>query len=123
MCDYSVTQKYPEEVTNVIKSGVAGALAGLVYGGLPAARHARQSYIQVSQAELYSSRVDAVVSVGGEGGDEIGVTNLARLIPSFRSVQSALGAQRSRPRFREVRVEVELEGGCLCHCVQVRTKK
>ncbi|KAK5847676.1 hypothetical protein PBY51_016784 [Eleginops maclovinus] len=53
---------YPEELTNVIKSGVVGALAGLLYGGLPAARHARQSYIQVSQAELYSSRVDAVRS-------------------------------------------------------------
>lgn len=61
---YSVTQKYPEEAVNVLKSGVAAALAGLLYGGLPAARHARQRYIQVSQAELYTSRVDAVVSEG-----------------------------------------------------------
>ncbi|XP_034007110.1 complex I assembly factor TIMMDC1, mitochondrial [Trematomus bernacchii] len=53
---------YPEELTSVIKSGVVGALAGLLYGGVPAARHARQSYIQVSQAELYSSRVEAVRS-------------------------------------------------------------
>lgn len=59
-----MTQKYPEEVINVIKSGVVAALAGLLYGGLPAARHARQRYIQVSQAELYSSQVDAVVSGG-----------------------------------------------------------
>lgn len=57
-----MTQKYPEEIINVIKSGVVAALAGLLYGGLPAARHARQRYIQVSQAELYTSRVDAVVS-------------------------------------------------------------
>ncbi|CAG00979.1 unnamed protein product [Tetraodon nigroviridis] len=60
--DKDVTQKYPEEAVNVLKSGVAAALAGLLYGGLPAARHARQRYIQVSQAELYTSRVDAVVS-------------------------------------------------------------
>uniref|UniRef100_H3CYA5 Complex I assembly factor TIMMDC1, mitochondrial n=1 Tax=Tetraodon nigroviridis TaxID=99883 RepID=H3CYA5_TETNG len=60
--DKDVTQKYPEEAVNVLKSGVAAALAGLLYGGLPAARHARQRYIQVSQAELYTSRVDAVRS-------------------------------------------------------------
>lgn len=56
------TQRYPEELTNVIKSGVVASLAGLIYGGLPAARDARQRYIQVSQAELYTSRVDAVRS-------------------------------------------------------------
>lgn len=60
--DRDVTQRYPEELTNVIKSGVAAALAGLIYGGLPAARHARQKYIQVSQAEMYTSRVEAVRS-------------------------------------------------------------
>ncbi|KAA8579521.1 complex I assembly factor TIMMDC1, mitochondrial [Etheostoma spectabile] len=57
-----VTQRYPEELTNVIKSGVVAALAGLLYGGLPAARHARQRYIRVSQAEIYTSRVEAVRS-------------------------------------------------------------
>lgn len=58
----SVTQRYPEEVANVIKSGVVAALAGLIYGGLPAARQARQRYIKISQAEVYTSRVEAVVS-------------------------------------------------------------
>ncbi|KAK5875184.1 hypothetical protein CesoFtcFv8_027695 [Champsocephalus esox] len=53
---------YPEELTSVIKSGVVGALAGMLYGGVPAAHHARQSYIQISQAELYGSRVEAVRS-------------------------------------------------------------
>ncbi|XP_034072889.1 complex I assembly factor TIMMDC1, mitochondrial [Gymnodraco acuticeps] len=53
---------YPEELTSVIKSGVVGALAGMLYGGLPAAHHARQRYIQISQAELYSSRMEAVRS-------------------------------------------------------------
>ncbi|KAG8004596.1 Complex I assembly factor TIMMDC1 [Nibea albiflora] len=60
--DKDPTQSYPEELTNVIKSGVVAALAGLLYGGLPAARHARQSYIQASKAEIYTSRVDAVRS-------------------------------------------------------------
>ncbi|GAA6216133.1 complex I assembly factor TIMMDC1, mitochondrial [Lates japonicus] len=60
--DRDVTQRHPEELTNVVKSGVVAALAGLIYGGLPAARHARQRYIQISQAEIYTSRVDAVRS-------------------------------------------------------------
>ncbi|XP_040888400.1 complex I assembly factor TIMMDC1, mitochondrial-like isoform X2 [Toxotes jaculatrix] len=60
--DRDVTQRYPEELTNIIKSGMAAALAGLIYGGLPAARHARQRYIQLNQAEIYTSRVDAVRS-------------------------------------------------------------
>lgn len=62
MTPCSITQRYPEELTNVIKSGLVAALAGLIYGGLPAARHARQRYIQASQAEIYTSRVEAVVS-------------------------------------------------------------
>ncbi|XP_070850154.1 complex I assembly factor TIMMDC1, mitochondrial [Chaetodon trifascialis] len=56
------TQSYPEELTSVVKSGVFAALAGWIYGGLPAARDARQRYIQASQAEIYTSRVDAVRS-------------------------------------------------------------
>ncbi|XP_031596626.1 complex I assembly factor TIMMDC1, mitochondrial [Oreochromis aureus] len=60
--DRDATQKYPEEITNVVNSGALGALAGFVYGGLPAARYARERYIQVSQAELYTNRVDAVRS-------------------------------------------------------------
>ncbi|TMS11710.1 Complex I assembly factor TIMMDC1, mitochondrial [Larimichthys crocea] len=60
--DKDPTQSYPEELTNVIKSGLVAALAGLFYGGLPAARHARQRYIQASQAEIYTGRVDAVRS-------------------------------------------------------------
>lgn len=62
LCSCSPTHKYPEELTSVIKSGLVAALAGMIYGGLPAARHARNRYIQVSQAEIYTSRVEAVVS-------------------------------------------------------------
>ncbi|XP_028288586.1 complex I assembly factor TIMMDC1, mitochondrial [Parambassis ranga] len=60
--DRSGTQKYPEELINVINCCTFGAIAGFIYGGLPAARHARQRYIHVSQAELYTNRVDAVRS-------------------------------------------------------------
>ncbi|XP_004066607.1 complex I assembly factor TIMMDC1, mitochondrial [Oryzias latipes] len=60
--DRNDVQSYPEELTNLIKHGIIGATAGLLYGGIPAARFARQRYIQVSQAELYTSRVDAVRS-------------------------------------------------------------
>ncbi|KAI4831628.1 hypothetical protein KUCAC02_001164 [Chaenocephalus aceratus] len=70
----SAKHMYPEELTSVIKSGVVGALAGMLYGGLPAAHHARQSYIQISQAELYSSRVEAVVSGLSECGSVINST-------------------------------------------------
>ena len=45
-----------------MKCGFLGALAGFVYGGMPAARFARLRYIQVSQAEVYTNRVEAVVS-------------------------------------------------------------
>lgn len=60
--DNSDGQRYSEEVKNVVKGGLTAALVGLVYGGLPGARHARQRFIQLSQAEMYNSRVEAVRS-------------------------------------------------------------
>ncbi|KAM4710733.1 complex I assembly factor TIMMDC1, mitochondrial [Anableps anableps] len=60
--DRDETQKRPEELSTVIKCGVVGAFTGFMYGGLPAARFARQRYIQISQAEVYASRVEAVRS-------------------------------------------------------------
>ncbi|KAM9454897.1 complex I assembly factor TIMMDC1, mitochondrial [Clarias gariepinus] len=55
-------QVYPEEMRNVAKSALTAAVVGLFYGGLPAARHARERFIQLSQAEIYRSRVEAVRS-------------------------------------------------------------
>ncbi len=52
---------YSEELSNIVKSGIAAAVVGMVYGGLPGARHARERFIQLSQAEIYQNRVDAVV--------------------------------------------------------------
>uniref|UniRef100_A0A669F344 Complex I assembly factor TIMMDC1, mitochondrial n=1 Tax=Oreochromis niloticus TaxID=8128 RepID=A0A669F344_ORENI len=54
--DRDATQKYPEEITNVVNSGALGALAGFVYGGLPAARYARERYIQWSEVEHENNR-------------------------------------------------------------------
>uniref|UniRef100_A0A671SBZ5 Complex I assembly factor TIMMDC1, mitochondrial n=1 Tax=Sinocyclocheilus anshuiensis TaxID=1608454 RepID=A0A671SBZ5_9TELE len=55
-------QMYSEELRNIVKSGIAAAVVGMVYGGLPGARHARERFIQLSQAEIYQNRVDAVRS-------------------------------------------------------------
>uniref|UniRef100_A0A1A8BC69 Complex I assembly factor TIMMDC1, mitochondrial n=3 Tax=Nothobranchius kadleci TaxID=1051664 RepID=A0A1A8BC69_NOTKA len=60
--DRDETMQYPEELTNIMKNCFVGAVAGFLYGGLPAARFARQRYIQVSQAEVYRGRVDAIRS-------------------------------------------------------------
>lgn len=126
---YSVTHKYPDELINVIKSSIAAALAGLVYGGLPAARLAKQRYIQVSQAELYTSRVDAVVSnvyfIQYKAESELYmIAHVCQcLFFTFYSVQSALRTQRSNSQFCKIWLEVELEGGCFCNYVQVRKNK
>uniref|UniRef100_A0A4W4GMF4 Complex I assembly factor TIMMDC1, mitochondrial n=2 Tax=Electrophorus electricus TaxID=8005 RepID=A0A4W4GMF4_ELEEL len=55
-------QAYSEELRNVGRSAMMAASVGLLYGGLPAARHARERFIHLSQAELYRSRVEAVRS-------------------------------------------------------------
>uniref|UniRef100_A0A8C5E6A3 Complex I assembly factor TIMMDC1, mitochondrial n=1 Tax=Gouania willdenowi TaxID=441366 RepID=A0A8C5E6A3_GOUWI len=60
--DRDVTQRAPEELTTLVSCGFLGGVVGFVYGGIPAARHARLRYIQNSQAEMYSSRLDAVRS-------------------------------------------------------------
>lgn len=61
----SEMQTYSEEVTNIVKSAVMAAAVGMMYGGLPAARAARERFIQQSQAEVFRHRVEAVVSSVG----------------------------------------------------------
>uniref|UniRef100_A0A8C5QSJ2 Complex I assembly factor TIMMDC1, mitochondrial n=1 Tax=Leptobrachium leishanense TaxID=445787 RepID=A0A8C5QSJ2_9ANUR len=51
-----------EEVVGVVKSAATGLLLGWLYGGIPAARHSKESFIHKSQAEVYEHRVDAVRS-------------------------------------------------------------
>ncbi|XP_066563081.1 complex I assembly factor TIMMDC1, mitochondrial [Amia ocellicauda] len=60
--DRDEMQAYSEEISLIIKSGLTAAMVGMVYGGIPAARHAKERYIQQSQAEVYQHRMDAVRS-------------------------------------------------------------
>ncbi|KAI1885216.1 hypothetical protein AGOR_G00217890 [Albula goreensis] len=60
--DRDEMQQQSEEISNVVKSGLAAAFIGMVYGGIPAARHARERFIEQNQAEVYHSRVEAVRS-------------------------------------------------------------
>ncbi|XP_029304172.1 LOW QUALITY PROTEIN: complex I assembly factor TIMMDC1, mitochondrial [Cottoperca gobio] len=100
--DIDAAQKYPEELTNVIKSGAVGGLAGLLYGGLPAARHARQRYIQVSQAEMYTCRVEAVRSAHNaaiRGFARYGWRwswRVAAFVSLFNSVSTGLSVYRDK---------------------------
>ncbi|XP_067904751.1 complex I assembly factor TIMMDC1, mitochondrial [Heterodontus francisci] len=60
--DRDEMKKYPEEITNIWKSIIVAACVGMVYGGIPAAKHAKISYIKRSQAEVYKTRMEAVRS-------------------------------------------------------------
>lgn len=96
------THRYSEELTNVVKSGLAAALAGLIFGGLPAARHARQRYIQASQAEIYTSQVDAVRSAHNaaiRGFMRYGWRwswRVAAFVTLFNSVSTGLSVYRNK---------------------------
>ncbi|XP_071612464.1 complex I assembly factor TIMMDC1, mitochondrial [Heliangelus exortis] len=60
-------QQYPEETTNIVKSAFTGGLMGWLYGGLPAFRQARKSFIERSHGELFQNRADAVQSAHRAG--------------------------------------------------------
>ncbi|XP_066284994.1 uncharacterized protein [Branchiostoma lanceolatum] len=53
-------EKYSREVTDWINVMAAGFLMGFVYGGVPAARHARLRYIELSHTQVYQGQRDAV---------------------------------------------------------------
>ncbi|XP_042197682.1 complex I assembly factor TIMMDC1, mitochondrial [Callorhinchus milii] len=60
--DQERMQSYPEELMNIWKGALMAGSVGLVYGGIPAAQHARKRYIELSQAEVYKHRIEAVRS-------------------------------------------------------------
>ncbi|XP_074483763.1 complex I assembly factor TIMMDC1, mitochondrial [Sebastes fasciatus] len=115
--DRDATQRYPEEVTNVIKSGAVAALAGLFYGGLPAARDARQRYIQVSQAEMYTSRVEAVRSAHNaaiRGFVRYGWRwswRVAAFVTLFNSVSTGLSVYRDKSTISHYAAAGAVTGG------------
>ncbi|XP_075398588.1 complex I assembly factor TIMMDC1, mitochondrial [Tenrec ecaudatus] len=53
-------QRTSEELQNISKAAVSAGIIGFVYGGVPAFVHAKQRYIEQSQAEIYHNRFDAV---------------------------------------------------------------
>ncbi|XP_006884382.1 PREDICTED: translocase of inner mitochondrial membrane domain-containing protein 1 [Elephantulus edwardii] len=55
-------QRTSEELQNIYKATVSAGIIGFAYGGIPAFVHAKQRYIEQSQAELYHNNLDAVQS-------------------------------------------------------------
>ncbi|XP_004706554.2 complex I assembly factor TIMMDC1, mitochondrial [Echinops telfairi] len=53
-------QRRSEELQNICKAAVSAGIIGFVYGGVPAFVHAKQRYVEQSQAEIYHNRFDAV---------------------------------------------------------------
>lgn len=111
------THKHSEELTSVFKSSIIAALAGLIYGGLPAARHARQRYIQSSQAEIYTSRVDAVRSAHNaaiRGFVRYGWRwswRVAAFVTLFNSVSTGLSVYRDKYALSHYAAAGALTGG------------
>ncbi|XP_045145517.1 complex I assembly factor TIMMDC1, mitochondrial-like [Echinops telfairi] len=53
-------QRTSEELQNICKAAVSAGIIGFVYGGVPAFVHAKQCYVEQSQADIYHNRFDAV---------------------------------------------------------------
>ncbi|XP_013370543.1 PREDICTED: complex I assembly factor TIMMDC1, mitochondrial isoform X2 [Chinchilla lanigera] len=53
-------QRVSEELENICKAAASAGIIGWAYGGIPAFIHAKQRYIEQSQAEIYHNRFDAV---------------------------------------------------------------
>ncbi|KAM3857043.1 complex I assembly factor TIMMDC1, mitochondrial [Diretmus argenteus] len=100
--DRPLTQRYPEELTNVIKGSFAAALGGFIYGGLPAARHAKEQYIERSRAQIYTNRLEAVRSAHNaaiRGFIRYGWRwswRVAAFVTLFNSVSTGLSVYRDR---------------------------
>lgn len=55
-------QRISKELENIYRAAVSAGIIGWAYGGIPAFIHAKQRYIEQSQAEVYHNRFDAVQS-------------------------------------------------------------
>ncbi|XP_012376008.2 complex I assembly factor TIMMDC1, mitochondrial isoform X2 [Dasypus novemcinctus] len=55
-------QRASEELKNIYRAAVSAGIIGWAYGGIPAFIHAKQRYIEQTQAEIYHNRFDAVQS-------------------------------------------------------------
>lgn len=61
---FSEQQRTSKELENIYRAAVSAGIIGWAYGGIPAFIHAKQRYIEQSQAEIYHNRFDAVVRTG-----------------------------------------------------------
>ncbi|KAI5774143.1 TIMMDC1 [Gulo gulo luscus] len=55
-------QRTSKELENIYKAALSAGIIGWAYGGIPAFIHAKQRYVEQSQAEIYHNRFDAVQS-------------------------------------------------------------
>ncbi|XP_055965097.1 complex I assembly factor TIMMDC1, mitochondrial [Sorex fumeus] len=55
-------QRISKELENIYRAALSAGIIGWAYGGIPAFIHAKQRYIEQSQAEVYHNRFDAVQS-------------------------------------------------------------
>ncbi|XP_008841110.1 complex I assembly factor TIMMDC1, mitochondrial [Nannospalax galili] len=55
-------QRMSKELDNICRAAVSAGVIGWAYGGIPAFIHAKNRYIEQSQAEIYHNRFDAVQS-------------------------------------------------------------
>uniref|UniRef100_UPI0006821211 complex I assembly factor TIMMDC1, mitochondrial n=1 Tax=Ictidomys tridecemlineatus TaxID=43179 RepID=UPI0006821211 len=53
-------QRISKELENIYRAAASAGIIGWAYGGIPAFVHAKQRYIEQSQAEIYHNRFDAV---------------------------------------------------------------
>ncbi|XP_069800931.1 complex I assembly factor TIMMDC1, mitochondrial [Dendropsophus ebraccatus] len=94
--------EYSQEVEFILKSTLTGAMIGMVYGGVPAARLSREHYLKHSQAEVYRHRIEAVRSVHNaaiRGFIRYGFRwgwRVAAFVGIFNCVSTALTAYRDK---------------------------
>ncbi|XP_017202560.2 complex I assembly factor TIMMDC1, mitochondrial isoform X3 [Oryctolagus cuniculus] len=55
-------QRTSKELENIYRAAISAGIIGWAYGGIPAFIHAKKSYIEQSQAQIYHNRFDAVQS-------------------------------------------------------------
>ncbi|XP_053421413.1 complex I assembly factor TIMMDC1, mitochondrial [Nycticebus coucang] len=60
-------ERWSKELQDILKASVSAGILGWAYGGIPAFVHAKQRYIEQSQAEIYYNRFDAVQSAHRAG--------------------------------------------------------
>lgn len=91
-----------QEAEFIVKSAFSGALVGVVYGGVPAARFSREQFIKHSQSEVYRHRIEAVRSVHNaaiRGFIRYGFRwgwRVAAFVSVFNCVSTGLSAYRDK---------------------------